>query len=143
MRKEFVDNYEHFDDSIEYIILNLLQPIDNTDEFAKLQEDFNATLLNGCKCNGKCDDETCGHGGNYEIKNEQLILRDDRKCKDLLYECNESCACSIENCLNRKVQYGPCDDLKIKNLEEKGCGLITLNKLSKRFVSTTQTIYSD
>lgn len=130
MRKEFFDDYDHQNDSIEYVLGSVLQTNDNSDEFAKLQEDFNAILLNGCKCNENCD-EACAHGGNYELKNDQLILRDDRKCKDLIYECNENCTCSIKNCLNRKVQFGPCDDLKIKNFNEKGCGLITMNKLSK------------
>lgn len=129
MRNAFFDDYEHVDDSIEYILGNVLQTDDKSNEFEKLVEDFNSTLLNGCKCSGKCD-ETCSHGGNYEIKNNELILRDDRKCEDLIYECNESCTCSLE-CLNRKVQFGPCDDLQIKNFDGKGSGLITLKKLSK------------
>lgn len=133
MRKEFIDDYEHVDNSIEYIIGNVLQKIDNTDESEKLEEDFNAILMNGCKCSGK-GEAACPHGGNYEIKNDQLILRDDRKCKDLIYECNESCACAIE-CLNRLVQFGPCGDLIIRNFDGKGSGLITLKKLIKgRFV---------
>lgn len=123
------DDYEHLSDEIEYIIENILQESDNSEEYKELEKTFHLKLTNNCNCHSKCDDDDCIHGGNYELKNEQIILRDDRRCKDLIYECNDSCLCC--NCLNKSVQFGPCMHLKIKNFEDKGLGLISEKYLPK------------
>lgn len=129
MKSEFIDDYEHVDTSLEYVLQNILQPPDESEEYKKLEFDFNSILMNGCDCIDKCD-ENCLHGKNYELKNDELLLRNDRKCKDLIYECNENCSCG-PGCLNRLVQYGPRDDLVIKKIDKKGYGLITTKFLNK------------
>lgn len=131
IRKELVDNYEHINDKLEYIVENILQLGDGTEEFRILEEDFQSTLVNFCKCGSTgCENDCCMHGGNYEIKNNQLVLKNKRKCKDVIYECNENCEC-IEACFNKLVQYGPAEDLKIKKFNHKGYGLITTKPLIK------------
>lgn len=131
VRCELVDNYEHFSDHLEYILENILQTDDGTEEFRTLEEDFQLNLANYCECglNG-CEKDNCTHGGNYEIRNNQIVLRTDRKCKDLIYECNAACQCS-DVCLNKLVQFGPTGDLEIKSIENKGYGLITQKSLTQ------------
>lgn len=59
-----------------------------------------------------------------------MLLKGDRKCKDLIYECNDNCKCSI-SCTNKLVQYGPCDHLIIKKFNDKGFGLESLKYIPK------------
>lgn len=129
IRHELVDNYEHIDDNLEYIIENILQIDDGSEEYNSLEEDFQSSIIKSCNCElNSCGKEGCIHGGNYEIKDNQLVLRKDRKCKDIIYECNENCQCK-EVCLNKLVQFGPVDGLKIQKYDTKGYGLITTKKL--------------
>lgn len=131
IRCELVDNYEHIDNNLEYIIENILQIGDGSEEYKKLEEDFQCSIIKSCSCElNNCRSKSCIHGGNYEIKNNQLVLRKDRKSKDIIYECNETCQCP-KICLNKLVQFGPCDGLKIQNFDPKGYGLITTKNLSQ------------
>jgi histone-lysine N-methyltransferase SETMAR len=129
MRKEFADNYEHQNDTIEYILENILQPSDESEEYKELERKFYSILANGCECQNDCN-SSCTHGGNYEMIADQLLLKDKRKCFDLIYECNDSCQCP-KDCVNRLVQYGPCDHLEIRKFNAKGFGLTTLKSLPK------------
>ncbi|XP_070500851.1 probable histone-lysine N-methyltransferase set-23 [Chironomus tepperi] len=131
IRNELVDNYEHIDSNLEYIIENILQSDDGSDEYKNLELDFQSSIIKSCNCElNSCENDGCLHGGNYKIRNNQLVLREDRKSKDLIYECNENCECS-NVCLNKLVQFGPIDGLEIQNFGTKGCGLITTKKLLK------------
>jgi [histone H3]-lysine36 N-dimethyltransferase SETMAR len=125
--KSFRDDYEHVSESIEYILENILQEDDGTEEFKELEILFNSSIMNGCKCQF-CGDE-CPHGGNYRLSEGELLLSEDRRCKDLIYECNESC--HFSPCNNKLVQYGPRKNLIIKTFESKGLGLVSSSALSK------------
>jgi [histone H3]-lysine36 N-dimethyltransferase SETMAR len=126
-RKILIDDYEHLSDDIEYILENILQDDDGSDEFNALRDIFNSNIERNCECE-KCEDE-CLHGGNYEIRDGELLLRDDRRCKDLIYECHDSCNCTT--CLNKLVQFGPRDDLKIQHFTSKGLGLVSTSHVKK------------
>lgn len=74
-----------------------------------------------------CDNfDDCIHGGNYissadkslrhhhqeqQLKIE-LILNENRRIIDLIYECSDKCLCSTI-CHNRLIQYGPRNNLVI------------------------------
>lgn len=121
-QKTFNDDYEHPSDDIEYILENVLQDDDGSEEFKELREMFNANIASKCECeSGSCD--ACSHGGNYELKDGELVLKDDRRCNDLIYECHDLCNCT--RCFNKLVQYGPRDGLKIQHVEAKGLGLVS------------------
>ncbi|CAG9808689.1 unnamed protein product [Chironomus riparius] len=129
IRNELVDNYEHIDDNLEYIIENILQIGDGGKEYKDLEDDFQSSIIKFCYCEtNSCGNEGCIHGENYELRNNQLVLRNDRKCKDIIYECNDNCQCP-KSCLNKLVQFGPIDGLKIQNFDTKGYGLITTKTL--------------
>ena len=121
------DNYEHLSDDIEYVLENVLQDDDGSEEFQTLKEFYNSNIVNICECEN-CG-EKCRHGGNYLMKDEKLILRDDRRCKDLIYECSDFCRCT--NCFNKLVQFGPCADLEITSFDSKGFGLMSTKYLTK------------
>lgn len=129
MMRQFIDNYEHIDGSVEYVLENILQTFDGSKDFKALEADFYSHLNNGCGCSDDCT-SSCVHGNNYRMNENQLLLKDDRTCLDLIYECNESCKCDY-NCTNRLVQFGPCDGLLIRNFGAKGLGLITQKFLPK------------
>lgn len=126
-RETFKDDYEHSSDEIEYILENILQDDDGSEDFKKLKELFNSNLLNGCDCE-KCDRD-CGHGDNYKFSGMELILSENRRCHDLIYECNDSCRCSA--CPNKLVQFGPRDCLIIQNNGSKGLGLFSAKTIPK------------
>lgn len=128
-RKTLIDDYEHFSDNIEieYILENILQDDDGSDEFNALRDMYNSNLVRKCKCE-RCDNE-CAHGGNYENKDGEMVLRDDRPCKDLIYECQDVCEC--KECFNKLVQFGPRDDLKIQHFAAKGLGLVSTSHIKK------------
>ncbi|KAG5671808.1 hypothetical protein PVAND_001983 [Polypedilum vanderplanki] len=132
MRISLIDDYEHLDEDVEYIIENILQENDNSGDFKKLEEEFYCILANSCDCI-ECKNEKCSHGGSYEIKNNKLLLKEARGCDDLIYECNENCFCSRSHsmCLNKLVQFGPHEGLEIKKFHDKGYGLITKEFIPK------------
>lgn len=121
------DNYEHFSDEIEYVLENVLQDDDRSEEFKELRDIYNSNILNSCECRN-CE-ESCSHGVNYLLKDKDLILNEGRQCKDLIYECTDSCQC--EKCNNKLVQYGPREGLKIHQFEGKGLGLISTTMIIK------------
>lgn len=138
---ELCDDYEHIDDSIEYVVENVLQTTNTQSESCfDLHEKFNSYIDLKCEChsNDNCTDETCIHGGNYvvhedeELHEFELILNENRKSHDIIYECSEFCTCS-PNCYNRLVQFGPRKYLKIENYSSLGkqYGLTTLKLIPR------------
>lgn len=122
---ELSDDYEHVDDSLEYIIENVLMETPNsetTKSFENLSNLYNTFYDSYCNCSeptSNCSSyyKTCIHGGSYSIfgsdtDEKELILNKDRDVKDLLYECNSQCSCS-QKCANRLVQFGPRKHLKV------------------------------
>lgn len=120
-QKAFKDDYEHESEELEYVLENILQEDDGSEEFRELEEMFRSSILSCCNCEN-CSDK-CEHGENYIIEGKEMVLRDDRRCADLIYECNESCKCKV--CDNKLVQYGPRDGLMVIKSEKKGCGLVS------------------
>lgn len=101
-QKIFVDNYDHLSDDIEYILENILQDDDESEEFKKLKDLYNLSIAKCCECeSGRCED--CCHGGNYEMKNGELILKVNRRCQDLIYECNHFCR--VTTCHNKVLIF--------------------------------------
>uniref|UniRef100_A0A1A9UF15 SET domain-containing protein n=1 Tax=Glossina austeni TaxID=7395 RepID=A0A1A9UF15_GLOAU len=111
------DEYEHLDNCIEYILENVLSKETHQDEeYMQLQEDYNSILINKCYCSALsclCDVD-CNHGGNYvkDSQSKELVLNPE-KHQELIYECTSLCACEPDKCVNRLVQYGPRNNLKI------------------------------
>lgn len=141
LRIEFWDDYEHITNIIEYIVENVVQTTNTkSDSYRDLVEKFNTFITFKCDCSTElrfCTEEDCIHGGNYLIHgdeggNNELILKEDRKSLDVIYECNEFCSC-LPNCYNRLVQFGPRKDLKIENYSILGkqFGLTTLKEIPK------------
>lgn len=126
-RNILIDDYEHLSDDIEYILENILQDDDGSDEFIELKEMFNSRIANGCGC-ANCRDE-CVHGVNYEVVDDELVLKDDRRCMDLIYECHDSCDCN--GCFNKLVQFGPREGLKVQHFTSKGLGLVSTTFIKK------------
>lgn len=120
-RKTFKDDYDHISESIEYVLENVLQDDDGSEEFKEMTNSFNSNMENSCEC-ADCR-QSCWHGVNYVLRDKKLILNEDRRCKDLIYECSDSCRC--QQCNNKLVQYGPTDDLIIKHFDGKGHGLVS------------------
>lgn len=138
---EFCDDYEHVDNTIEYITENVLMelPVLQSDNdytaYSKLLSLYNSCFTNFCKCKyiedrnccGKStnlDAVCCSHGGNYTISDidpnqpkssKELVLSKVRPANDLIYECMTLCACysPAPLCHNRLVQFGPRKNLKI------------------------------
>lgn len=140
---ELFDEYDHMDDSIEYVVENVLQTTNTeTASFQQICENFNSIYNIDCSCSGnyqeQCAGENCLHGANYithtNIKSNQyeLILNENRKSMDVIYECSDLCKCS-PNCCNRLVQFGPRKHLKIANFSHlhKHLGLITTESIPK------------
>lgn len=143
---DLVDDYEHIDDNIEYVVENVLQNTNiDSSSYKALYEQFNAFIARKCEC--ECDPETeqkvcsqtdCFHGGNYIVyedeqsKRRELILNEYRKSQDVIYECSEFCSCP-QHCYNRLVQFGPRKDLKIEDFSQFGkqYGLTTLMSIPK------------
>lgn len=130
---EFSDNYEHPDQEVEYIVENeIFSPSSGiTKSYEDLREAFNSYLSSSCACSdSECSLESCSHGKNYQLlvhpdtSKTELVLNPSRRTKEFLYECSQFCKCS-KTCRNRRVQFGPRDDLEIKCCGEKGMGLFT------------------
>lgn len=138
---ELFDEYEHIDDSIEYVMENVLQTT-NTEQqsYHNLLDKFNSLIGLKCDCTSGenlCTQDNCIHGGNYTIlkchdSKLELILNENRKSHDLIYECSELCSCS-PSCQNRLVQFGPRKGLKIEDYSHFGkqYGLKTLCAIPK------------
>lgn len=122
------DDYDHVDtNNVEYIIENVLMEkpsITSSKSFENLSNLYNSFYDSYCNCaeeTSNCSDsKSCYHGGCYSIflKNsneKELILNKHRNVKDLLYECNSQCSCSVKVCTNRLVQLGPRKYLKVIN----------------------------
>ncbi|XP_031633284.1 probable histone-lysine N-methyltransferase set-23 [Contarinia nasturtii] len=135
---EFCDDYEHIDDTIEYSVENILQSTNtNSVSFRTLYEQFNAFIAIKCDCDGqnRCAHSDCMHGDNYIVfENQQnqreLILNKHRRSHDVIYECSKFCLCN-PNCHNRLVQFGPRQNLQIKDYSQFGkqYGLTTLQTI--------------
>lgn len=139
---EFHDEYEHYSDSIEYVVENVLQNT-NTDSpsFDSLRNEFNSIYENSCTCPPDIDGISCyemctdcSHGGNYvgirtgDDNQMELVLNKNRGSQDLIYECCDRCACT-STCQNRLVQYGPRKNLRVTQFPRKQLGLITLKPI--------------
>lgn len=135
---EFHDDYEHQSDDIEYVVENVLQNT-NTDSpsFETLRNEFNSIYENRCTCSSETNGSSsfemctdCSHGSNYvRVQTEDedhiaLVLNENRKSRDLLYECCDLCTCP-STCQNRLVQFGPRKHLQIKQFTRKHLGLVT------------------
>lgn len=136
------DEYEHFDNCIEYVVENILQTTDTKSvEYLALYEQFNLFGGQKCECtneSGACSHANCSHGANYVVHIDtisnckELILNENRKSHDIIYECSQFCACP-QYCNNRLVQFGPRKDLKIQDYSHVGkqFGLATLKSIPK------------
>lgn len=131
LRNAFKDDYDHSSDDLEYILENILQENDGGEEFKELKDQYNSKIMNKCICEEANCSKNCSHGGNYKVIDNELVLNEDRVCKDLIYECHDDCLCDNDNCLNRLVAFGPRDGLKIVEFSGKGDGLITTEFINK------------
>lgn len=143
---ELLDEYEHIDNSIEYVIENVLQATNTeTESFQTIRRSFNSVYDSRCLCNRllnenqeQCTSSGCFHGGNYvmyqdnETKQYELVLNENRKSKDVIYECSDQCDCA-QNCCNRLVRFGPRLHLKITDFSHlnKQLGLVTTKAVPK------------
>ncbi|XP_063705955.1 probable histone-lysine N-methyltransferase set-23 [Culicoides brevitarsis] len=125
------DLYEHQDPELIYIIENELQKDDFSEDFQALKLEFESQIVKKCRCTEDCT-TNCLHGGNYlpNSSSNDLILNENRKSLDVLYECNSLCECSFD-CRNRLVVFGPRKSLKIVDFGAKGKGLITETAIPK------------
>lgn len=145
--RDLNDNYDHLDDQLDYILENVLsesvvQKASVSAEDFKLKELFNTQLLNRCDCSNETSREeqcvNCYHGGNYVFDSDfkELVLNKAIDTQhgggDLIYECSQFCGCVSENCLNRLVQRGPRNYLKIIDSPQyRSKGLITYRGIPK------------
>ncbi|XP_055325943.1 probable histone-lysine N-methyltransferase set-23 [Sitodiplosis mosellana] len=143
---DLFDEYEHIDDSIEYVMENLLQTTKTEHEsYHALLDKFNSFITMKCECTPDetentdflCTQAKCVHGGNYVIFKDQLsqlelMLDENRKSRDVIYECSELCLCP-SYCHNRLIQFGPRKDLKIEDYSQFGkqYGLTTMKTIPK------------
>lgn len=139
---ELCDDYEHIDDSIEYVIENVLQSTNTqSTSYLALHDQFNSFMARNCNCETEpstCTHTNCLHGGNYVIyeddqtQHRELVLNVNRKSRDIIYECSDCCSCH-PYCYNRVVQFGPRKHLKITNYSHIGkqFGLLTLKPIPK------------
>lgn len=116
MENNFIDDYEHINSEVEYILENVLSEDtlqSSSPESKQLVDLFNTLLLNKCSCK-ECNNYLCTHGCSYEpdLESKELVISRDN-FSDLLYECTSLCSCKTKTCCNRLVQYGPRKDLKI------------------------------
>lgn len=130
---ELKDDYDHNDNSIEYIIENELMPDNKTDSYKQLKELYNQIYTKACLCceNNNCSKTIeCCHYQNYILSNNELVLNKTRLSNDLIYECSNNCECPT-TCWNRLVQFGPREHLKISEFYDlnKQLGLISLENI--------------
>lgn len=146
LKIDLVDEYEHIDDNIEYVMENLLQNTNiESASYKALSYQFNTFIAQKCECEcgteseqNLCIQTDCFHGGNYIVyedkqsKCRELILNEYRKSQHVIYECSEFCICP-QYCCNRLVQFGPRKYLKIEDYSHFGkqYGLITLKSIPK------------
>ena len=124
----FTDDYEHFGD-VEYILENILQDDDGSDEYEELRKKFNLKIVKKCeKFEIDC--------GSYEKVDGELILKKTLRCKELIYECTEDC--DFKFCCNKLVQFGPRDGLKIQHFPSKGLGLVSTKQMKKKCFCNSQ-----
>ncbi|XP_023295812.2 probable histone-lysine N-methyltransferase set-23 [Lucilia cuprina] len=138
---EIVDDYDHIDNDIEYILENVLSEevqsnINRREEFIHLQQIFNTLLLNKCECCERVQPQcsNCIHGSNYRHDEtfQELVLCSSLNIPDLIYECTHMCTCKPEKCKNRLVQFGPRKFLKIvDSAKYRSKGLITTRDIPK------------
>lgn len=128
------------------------------DSYTKLSNLYNSYYSMGCNCgNGnstisncihECSnlEDYCVHGGNYASSTElatklkddrrqgktELVLNENRRSMDLVYECSDKCLCSMV-CHNRLIQYGPRNNLIIIDVSHlnKQLGLATTTSIPK------------
>lgn len=133
---EIYDPYEsekyenHF-----YIVENI--PIKETENL------FNELFAEGCSCRGTCTLPTCTclkrRGIIYNLidndetaealTNKNFILNRSKSYHGV-YECTPNCDCK-NFCGNRLVQFGPRENLIIKECPGKGKGLFTTENIQK------------
>lgn len=153
---EYYDEYEHIDNTIEYLLENIIFQTrdDNTikkqnKNYNTLKDLFNSKFCIGCNCStnknnnniNNCGTNVCLHGGNYityinaENKKQLILNNKNRNGNDLIYECStDLCKCKPNICQNRLLQFGPCKYLKIINVTynlKKQCGLIATKEIPK------------
>lgn len=133
---EVEDDYEH-QESIEYILENVLMLDDGSNEFKRLRDDYNSLLTASCRCSITYDcnenNRACCHGGRfkYNASADEFVLK-QKVCDYLpaLIECNDLCHCNANVCKNRLVQYGPRKNLEIFDSPRfKSKGLRTTTKI--------------
>lgn len=121
MGENFIDNYEHIDESVVYTETNI--PGIGFDE-----EKFNSVPCVQCRCvSAGCENYKVCHCLIYSGKNYNLgLLVDEKltKTNSSILECNSYCGCD-NTCKNRVVQFGPVKNLVIFKHDQKGYGLKT------------------
>lgn len=74
-QKTFKDDYEHYlSDETEYILENILQDDDGSNEFKELSDLYNSTITKVCQCKDESC-ENCDHGGNYIFKKWRIVVK--------------------------------------------------------------------
>lgn len=90
-------------------------------------------ILDGCLCNDSCRPSTClcttrsGSGSSIIYDDQGRIPQHDFP----IFECKASCQCDPISCLNRVVQKGPIQGLKVISSGDKGKGLICQQDLKQ------------
>uniref|UniRef100_A0A1A9WTW7 SET domain-containing protein n=1 Tax=Glossina brevipalpis TaxID=37001 RepID=A0A1A9WTW7_9MUSC len=104
------------------------------EEYEQLKDYYDSIIINQCDCSTEnCDNINCKHGNNYvrDVQSQELVLN-PKNTRELIYECTSLCACKEERCLNRLVQYGPRNNLKIiYSKKYQSNGLITTEIIPK------------
>lgn len=96
--------------------------------------------LEGCSCKSECRLEAeciCSQrsGTYYHFENLKDVktYRIKEKNEAPSYECNDNCKCTGHFCGNRLVQFGPRENLMVKqcDITSKGLGLFTSSEIEK------------
>lgn len=117
------DEYEHSSPGVVYVVSNIPGPGVDID-------DFESEYSLGCSCRGACVNCSCTRGSPNYV--DGRIVEDE--LAGPIIECNSHCACR-RNCGNRLVQNGPVDSLVVREVVNKGLGLLTTKLIRKgRFI---------
>lgn len=115
------DNYEHVNSDLFYIPTSIPGKGCNMDDFdSRFIMECNNCQNSNCAISSCCCIKRYGqnyvkiHDGNNKVdifKRLVLIKYDDSRPP--IFECNNNCTCSIDNCENRLLQIGPFPYLEI------------------------------